>query len=335
MLINKKDLKAYQWLFEDDDKEPEKKGFITQGEEGKPVPGDVPPEKQVHIFDFDDTLGLTDNANGVMLYVDGKPAHKTAAEVQAWLTSKGISQKHMIGGPKEGQPIENPSGKEGFAAYVSSAGLAKLQTTYTEDYQAYTPGEPKESKGEMLYIDFTPSSYVNPETTKPIPSVIDKLKKSNAQGSDTMVITARAAKKEEPGIDFAGKEHIPSNSEDISAFLDKQGAAPKQGVLGMKGQNKGEAIINKFFTGKSEEEKPEEIHFYDDLAKNTIQVDGKLNGAVPAETFIYGPGEFAHGGADPNKPNISRPAAKTAKTIAESFYFDLNRWQRMAGIKRR
>ena len=84
MLRDRKDQIVYRWLFEQDDKEPERKGVVQQGE-GEPVPGDADPKKQAHIFDFDDTLGETDNANGVMLYVDGKPAHKTAEEAQAWL----------------------------------------------------------------------------------------------------------------------------------------------------------------------------------------------------------------------------------------------------------
>lgn len=327
MLRNKKDQIVYRWLFEQDET-----GVVRQGE-GEPVPGDVPPEKQVHVFDFDDTLGETDNANGVMLYVDGKPAHKTAEEAQAWLASKGVGPKDMLKGPS-GQSIEKPAGKEGFASYISSAGLAKLQSIYSREQQKVTPSEPKD-KGEMLYIDFTPSSFVSQGTTKPIDSTIDKLKQANSQGSDTMVITARASDKQKPGVDFAGQPHIPSNAEDMEAFLAKQGAAPTQGVLGVQGQNKGNEIIKKFFAGKPEDAQPEEVHFYDDLSKNTKEVDAALNGKVPAETFIYGPGEFAHGGADPNKPNLVRPAAKDKKSLAESIGFDLDRWQRMAGIKRR
>jgi len=337
---------------------PEEKGVVTSGD---PVPGDAPPEKQAHIFDFDDTLGETDNPNGVMLYLDGYPAHKTAEEAQAWLTSKGLSGKDLLKGPS-GQAIEKPEGKDGFAAYISSAGLAKLQTTYPREQTSVTPNEPK-GEGEMVYIDFTPSSYVNPNTTKPIDSTINKLKQANSQGSDTMVITARASNKSEPGIDFSGKTRVPSNAEDMETFLAAQGASPTQGVLGVKGQNKGDQIVKKFFSGKPPEQQPDEIHFYDDLSKNTKEVDAALSGKVPAETFIYGPGEFAHGGADPSNPNKKVPAAseevvkeyrlrklnhmlreakeeklkRAIKRLINEEYeiVSINRWQVLAGMKKR
>jgi hypothetical protein len=55
---------------------------IIREEAGQVVPGDVPAEEQVHLFDFDDTLGVTTNANAVMLYQDGSPAHKSEAEAK-------------------------------------------------------------------------------------------------------------------------------------------------------------------------------------------------------------------------------------------------------------
>lgn len=339
---------------------PEEKGIVTSGD---PLPGDAPPDKQAHVFDFDDTLGETDNPNGVMLYLNGQPAHKTAEEAQAWLASKGVTGKDLLKGPG-GQPIEKPEGKDGFAAYISSAGLAKLQTVYPREQTSVTPNEPK-GEGEMVYIDFTPSSYVNPDTTKPIDSTISKLKQANSQGSDTMVITARASNKTEPGVDFSGKSHVPSNAEDMEAFLAAQGAAPTQGVLGVRGQNKGQEIIKKFFASKPPEEQPDEVHFYDDLSKNTKEVDAALSGKVPAETFIYGPGEFAHGGADPNSPNKKVPAAPEPSSEAIKEYrlrklnrilkeakeekvkrviqrlvkeeyekISVNRWQLLAGMKK-
>jgi len=51
-------------------------------EEAKPVPGDAPGEKQVHLFDFDDTLGETLNANAIMLYQDGESVHKSEKDAR-------------------------------------------------------------------------------------------------------------------------------------------------------------------------------------------------------------------------------------------------------------
>lgn len=255
------------------------------------VPGDAPPDKQVHVFDFDDTLGLTSNANGIMLYKDGKPAHKSARKVRRWMKSVGVNDSDLLD-PK----VKFIPKLGGYAIYVSSGALAKVQKKYQS--QGVTGVKDVPTEGEAILIDFTPSASTDPDTTKPIDTTIDKLKKANSQGSDTIVITARSATGK--GKNFAGKEINATNAEDMEKFLAKQNAKPTQGVLGVSGQNKGDAIINKFMKGDNP---PEEIHFYDDLKKNTDQVKAAIADKVPAELFIYGPGEFAHGEADPNKPN--------------------------------
>lgn len=311
-------------------------GVITSGD---PVPGDADPEKQVHVFDFDDTLGVTKNANGVMLYRDGAPVHKTAAEAAEWLSSMGVTEKNYLPGPG-GQTFEKPAGQEGVAAYIDSAGLAKLQKQIPRSNQSVSPKPPVDKKGDSLYIDFTPSAFVDVSTTDPINSTLQKMKKAAGQGSETMVITARASDKRRPGVNFAGEPVVPSNAEDMEKFLASQGAAPTQGVLGVQGANKGDEIIKKFFTSRSPEKQPDEVHFYDDLSKNTEEVDAAVSGKVPAETFIYGPGEFAHGEADPENPNKSTPAnpeledkKEDALKKNESTDPTLQRILKLAGLK--
>ena len=113
--------------------------------------------------------------------------------------------------------------------------------------------------------------------------------------------------------DIHGKELSASNAKDMNDFLSKQGAKPNAGVYGVSGQNKGEKIANTFVKGKTNP--PKEIHFYDDLSKNTDEVEKYLasDKEVPSELFIYGPGEFAHNEADPNKPNKKIPAKQAVK----------------------
>jgi hypothetical protein len=79
-------------------------------------------------------------------------------------------------------------------------------------------------------------------------------------------------------------------------------------VMGVVGKNKGKAIIDKYLAAG--EESPEEIHFYDDLKKNTDEVEAAVAGQVPAELHVYGPGEFAHDEADPERPNKSFDASE-------------------------
>lgn len=290
------------------------------------IPGNAPPDKQVHVFDFDDTLGVTKNANGVMLYKDGKPAHKSEAEVKQWLTSLGIPASEILDpGVKPIKEREN-----GMAVYLSSSGLAKVQKAFPSDKQGVTTGyaDKVNQPGETILIDFTPSSGTDADNTVPIPSTINKMKKANAQGSDTIVITARKATG--TGTNFHGEPVEATNSTDMEQFLTKQGAKPTDGVMGVTGQNKGHAIINKYITS---DDAPEEVHFYDDLEKNTMEVEKAVAEQVPSELYIYGPGEFIHDEANPEKPNKAFPPKTKKNEVRENAEQKLlERWNRLAGL---
>lgn len=291
------------------------------------VPGNAPPEKQVHVFDFDDTLGETQNANGIMLYKNGKPAHKTRKEVIEWLRSHGVSPKDIL----EPGIVPIRERENGMAAYLSSLGLARIQRNFPSEKQGVTTGyaDKVNQPGETILIDFTPSSSTDIKTTKPIKSTINKMKREEQEGADTIVITARKATG--TGIDFHGNPVDATNAEDMEKFLSKFGAAPTDGVMGVTGQNKGHAIIKKYISG--DREPPEEVHFYDDLKKNTDEVEAAVGGRVPSELYVYGPGEFAHGGADPENPNKKFPPAKAVvESAGDASNQILERWNRLAGL---
>lgn len=258
------------------------------------IPGDAPGEKQVHVFDFDDTLGVTDNPNGVMPYMNGQPMLKSEDDAKKWLQQNGLQSDLLA--PKDGPAIKNIPERDGYAVYLSSAGLAKIQSKVPKEKQKVTGFSQPDEKGDSLLIDFTPSSFVDQKTTKPIKQTIDKLKQANSMGAKTAVMTAR--KGEGTGINFSGEKVPNTNSADIDKYLSSKGAKPNAGVLGVSGQNKGDAIKKKFDVMN-----PEEIHFYDDLSKNTAEVGSALETNKDTETFIYGPGEFARGAANANKPN--------------------------------
>lgn len=297
------------------------------------IPGNAPPADQVHVFDFDDTLGETLNANGVMLYRDGKPAHKTKKEVSDWLGSLGVSKKEIL----DPGIVSIRERDGGMAVYLTSLGLARIQRNFPSEKQGVTTGyaDKVNQPGETILIDFTPSSGTDIKTTKPIKSTIEKMKRAKDQGSDTIVITARKATG--TGVDFHGNPVDATNAEDMEKFLDRHGAKPSDGVMGVTGQNKGHAIIRKYITGG--EAAPEEVHFYDDLKKNTDEVEDAVAEKVPSELYIYGPGEFAHGGASPEQPNKSFDANEEAldvRGIAELRRIRsepiLERWNRLAGL---
>ena len=294
-------------------------------EDKNTVPGDAPENKQVHVFDFDDTLGVTKNSNGIMLMRDGKPAHKDKDEALEWAKSVGL-ENDLLPGPN-GEEIEKPEGVDGFAVYINSGALAKVRGKYPN--RASTPGKPKE-EGEGLWIDYTPSSST--AAADPIDSTIEKLKNATQSGAKTMVMTARAGESGTPaGIDFSGKNIKTSNEKDISNFLSQKGVKPSKGVVGLTGGPKGQKIKSLFFAGKKEEEKPDELHFYDDDPVNTQNVELLADDPeVDAEIYIYGPGHFDKGEASPETPSEKFPPKKTQESVERSVV--LERWMKIAGI---
>lgn len=303
---------------------------LLREQEEKAVPDDAPGNEQVHLFDFDDTLGETLNANAVMLYRDGKPVHKSEAEVKEWLKTMGIGDKDLL----DPKIVAIPEKDGAYAAYITSSALAKVQTAIPKDRQfvtGYSTPAGKSGEDEVL-VDFTPSAGTDPDTTKPIKPTIDKLKAANAKGAKTAVVTARSAKGDV--VDIHGKTLKATNEKDMLAWLDKQGAKPNAGVFGVSGGNKGEKIKKEFIPP---DDPPEEVHFYDDLGKNTSDVESAIGGQVPSELFVYGPGEFAHGGANPEIPAKSYPkVAQKGETKKESVRSSddliVERWGKLAGI---
>ena len=297
---------------------------VLAEQDTRPIPGDVPGNEQVHIFDFDDTLGITSNANGIMLYADGKPAWQSPDDVRSWMSKAGISADSIL--PPGIKKIDD---RDGYSVYLTSSGLAKAQTFVPKERQGVVYQSTEQQAlgpGEGLLLDFSPAGSTDIDTTKPIDDVIGTLKQANTQGSDTIVITARKA----TGAlrDFEGKDVNATNAKDMTDFLAQYGATPNRGVLGVTGKNKGNEIINQFFSG---DDPPEEVHFYDDLKKNTDEVEAAVGGKVPSELFVYGPGEFDHGEADPHIPNKAFPPKKS-KNESVSRNTVLERWARIAGI---
>lgn len=256
---------------------------------------EAPPEKQAHVFDFDDTLAVTDSPNIVMLFNNGEAAHKSEKEVLQWLSKNGLSPHELLKGP-HGKTVESVPSKGGLAAYVGSSGLAKIQTNYPGKESITGVSQPQPF-GPSVLIDFTAAFGVNQNTVIPIKQTIDKIKKANAAGADTMVLTARRS--EGKGKSIHGREVEPTNKTDIDNFLSRQGASPSLGVVGTAGGDKGKILYNKVAP-----EQPEEIHFYDDLPKNIDNVAKTLGGKITPDLYMYGPGEFATGKASAEKPNM-------------------------------
>ena len=244
---------------------------------------------ELHVFDFDDTLGETNNLNGVILYKDGNPVHKSKSEAEAWAKSLGAKV----------EKTEQPGGKVGdaWAVYVMSNNLAPFQKPYSKN-QTVTPNAPTAKNDNKdpkypgsIYVDFTPSSFIDPKTTKPIATGIDRLKAANSAGAKTMVMTARAGEgmtkpdgtRITAGEDFAGKEVGISNEKDAISFLKAQGAAPNQGAQGRRMGDKGMDIA------KIIDKDDKEVHFYDDQESNTSKVAAAMKAiSLDIPAYIFG-----------------------------------------------
>lgn len=269
------------------------------------------PSKQTHFFDFDGTIAVTTSPNIVMFYQDGSPAHKSEDDVINWIKQNGLNKQELLSGPHN-KSIEFIPNKKGYAAYVSSSGLAKIQTNYPGKESVTGISDPM-PKGPSVLIDFTSSFGVDHETAKPIKQTIDKIKKLNSVGADTMVLTARRG--EGIGRSIHGHNIEPTNKKDIIGFLNKQGASPTSGVVGTTGGDKGQILYNKAVKEKPDNKKPEEIHFYDDLSKNTNNVIQTLGGKVDQDLYVYGPGEFYTGQANVNIPSKVIRGRKNVKEL--------------------
>ena len=265
-----------------------------------PIPGDVLPHTQLHVFDFDDTLATTRNASAIALFKNGKASHNDYHSVWVWLTEMGLSKPDLLKGPN-GKFIEETPHTKIWTAYIKTGALPKVSSHYKDKFITGSGEIPV--SGETLAIDFTPSAFIG--RAKPIPPVIDKLKRLNDEGAQTVVMTARRGEGE--GTSMDGRKVQASNIRDVKAYLKAHGAEPDE-IFGITGKNKGDKIKDEYFDGSKDQ--PTEVHFYDDDAANIEAVTKALGGKVDAEIFTYGPGSFDKKEADPEKPVQKIPAKK-------------------------
>lgn len=313
---------------------------------------------EVHVFDFDDTLGVTMNSNGIMPIRGGKPifhdqSPKGKQRFMDFLKNYyKLQQSDFLPSANGG---DDPVGirwspvQKSWTAYVSSAGLAKARshnkgkTDYwgsssTEKYanapqidqseviNSIDAGDTKPIDNEIgLAIDFEPSGWTDLETTKPIKSSIEKLDLADKSGATTAVMTARAGKDTLYGFD--GTSTPVTNAKDMTDFLVGQGAEPDS-AEGLRGGDKGERIQTRFIDNLETGKLPKEIHFYDDDEVNITNVRKALSDK-PVDLFLYGHGEFNKGHADawePDEVYLNSPEHKMEESI-------MKRWHKLAGIK--
>ena len=304
-------------------------------------------KKELHVFDFDDTIAVTPNANGVVPMRNGKPIFNNPDDKQKFakfmkdfykLTDADFAPMPELDAP---DGIRWNPGLGSWTAYLTSFPLGKVQAKHGEQYfwgkTSYGKPQPKNDpsmpSGDegldknaislqtlesdptlQVGIDFSPSNATSQDVEE-IPQTIDRIKWANAGGAQTHIMTARGG--EGQMFNFDGGTVDVTNAEDMEQYVKTRGATPNLGTQGVWGGNKGKKIRDLINT-LPEDEKPDEIHFYDDQVKNINRVRAEFADDDTNDLFLYGPGHF-HG----NEVSAEVP---TEEHLAE-------RWKRIAGIK--
>src|SRR3989337_1563588 len=93
-----------------------------------PIPGDALPSYQLHVFDFDDTLAVSKNSNGIALFKDGKPANQSLRDVTSWLVDLGLTKNDLLKGPN-GKSVEETPNTKIWTAYITSDALSRVKNS--------------------------------------------------------------------------------------------------------------------------------------------------------------------------------------------------------------
>ena len=286
--------------------------------------------KELHVFDFDDTLGVTKSATLHVAFdynggdVNNPESYKPITDLTdriggktasaANFTTDGITGDKLTTGAdylRGGQVValDTDQYKHWKAGYMGKFEDPTKQVTYPdgniEELLKKAAAKMNGKPGEIHAIDFTPSSSLG--DVEPIDATLAKLSKEDGEGDVTAVVTAR---KGQTDMGTFGGGKVPAkNVEDIKDFLgDEIGMHPDYvfgaADFGNNVADKKREIIRDIVAGQ--DGKISDIFFYDDDKKNTDAVT-KLKDDDTEELqghnlniFNY---EFAHG-ASPEKPSF-------------------------------
>ena len=183
-------------------------------------------------------------------------------------------------------------------------------------------------------IDFSPSNATSSEV-EAVPDTIKRMKNVKSAGANMKIMTARGGEGN-MFARFSAKDKVPvSNAKDMLNYAKGKGAEPNLGAMGVWGGDKG-IEIQKLIDDLPEDEKPTEIHFYDDQSRNTDNVRNALAKDPDNDLFIYGPGNFHHNDANAMTPTEYYPGENVVDDTDEASedlqQLNMERWLRIAGL---
>lgn len=300
-------------------------------------------EDELHVFDFDDTLGITDAPTLVagVEFLGGDPedpkSYRTITDMSSRLSPTtgrlkspndiGIQNPNIAGDIVSGETealdgaqvvvVDTAQYRDWKEKYVKAGGHSRVVVGGDVGKKIVDAARRMGQPGEIHVTDFSPSFELG--ATQPIDNTLALLGDKKKQGATTAVVTAR---KGETDLDtFGGGKKKAQNTADIEDFVQNQVGIKPDEVYGAAdisnatAQNKRDLIKWLAISNDSEE-----IHFYDDDPENANAVaqlcdDQEL---LDTEINIYN-AEFDH-------ENIPKPM-RCVPQVQES------RWMELAGLE--
>tara|TARA_Y100001970_G_C14168733_1_gene822841 strand:+ start:327 stop:1472 length:1146 start_codon:yes stop_codon:yes gene_type:complete len=289
-------------------------------------------KRDLHVFDFDDTLGVTDSPTLVAAveYNGGDPndpksyvpvkdlGDRVGVKVKGIQLPKnsdfqfsGLSGNEVRSNNKldDAQAIvlDTEQYRDWKEKYIPSGDHVRLVVAPDIDAQIKSAGKRMSdmgTTGEIHVADFSPSSTIG-TNVQPIDSMLDVFSTAESEGDATAVVTAR---KGETDLDSLGGGKIPAtNAADIQDFLASEIGSNADVVYGAADFNPTDPA-----TGKKDliqrlaiKDDIDNVHFYDDDPENAKRVEQLCNDPELAgtEIDIYNY-EYAKG-AKPTTPTSS------------------------------
>lgn len=314
--------------------------------------GPLHEEKEIHAFDFDDTLGVTSSPtiHMAVMYSGGDPddirsyqpvtdlAQKLQGSVSGKVQSpsendvvKGMGVDNVIddlGEPFNGAQVavtDTAQYRDWKEKYLPSVGGSRL--VVGGDLMAKLTDAAKKRNGkpgEIHIVDFSPSFTLG--NVKPIDPTIQRLGDEESQGAFTAVITARKGKTDLDTI--KGTKQPARNAADIRDFLASKGAEPDLVMGAADISNDTADNKRKIMKSLALSKGATDVNFYDDDPENVKAVakmctDDDLKRKVrkrgePMKLSLYNK-HFDR------SPDVGQPSQEC--TIGES-----RRWQVLAGL---
>ena len=298
------------------------------------------PKKDLHVFDFDDTLGVTTSSTLVAAveYNGGDPDDPTSyipikdlkgrvggivkglkTPAQADISSPGISGDVVRSNDEldnaEAIVLDTAQYRDWKEKYIPSGNHKRLVINPNIEKDIMSVGRDMFSKGitgEIHVADFSPSSTIGTDV-KPINQMLNLLAKVSADGDETAVVTARKGKTD---LDALGGGKIPAtNASDIENFVSQEVGSSPDTVIGAADFNPSDpAAAKRDLITKLHSDQVDNIHFYDDdpeNARRVAQICTGAEGMEGTELDIYNY-EFAKG-EYPAKPTFSCVVGESKK----------------------